>query len=327
MNVLVILLLGILLAAPAEQPIQSKPDAAAKGSEAVEQEYQKLLEMDEDALRKFEDIIQEARAFEQQGAPIPKNVLIQRIERVIRPVQRAYEEFIDRNPEHVKARIAFASYLQELGDEETAIIHLERARELAPKNPTPWNNLANIYGHIGPIRKAFHYYEEAMELDPTEPVYVHNLAIITYLFRKDAMEMFRIPEDKVFDKALELYRQAMKLDPTNLVLATDYAQSYYGIKPMRVKEARAAWEHALTLAKEDIEKQKIYLHLARIELNNGMFEDAEAHLAMATHPDVQDLKKVLQRNLDKKKKGENDAEGSEPEADSSTPEPTAKLAE
>ena len=124
--------------------------------------------------------------------------------------------------------------------------------------------------------------------------------------------MYRIDEEAVFNKALDLYRQAMKLDPTNLVLAIDFAQSYYGIRPMRVKDALAAWEHCLSIAKNDVEKQGIYLHLARVELNAGMFESAQKHLDMVSHTEMQDLKARLQRNLDRKKSGEDKPENEDP---------------
>lgn len=307
MSLLGAVLLGLFLADPGAEAQKGKDERSAKSaSEAevkdpVQKEYQKLLEMDEASLREYEKIMEEATAFEAQGAPIPRAVLIARIDRAIEPVVKAYEEFVKKHPEHVDGRIAFGSFLQEIGDEAAAIEQLEKARDLAPENPTPWNNLANIYGHIGPVRKAFHYYTKAIELEPTEPVYVHNLAITTYLFRKDAMEMYRISEEEVFNKALDLYRQAMKLDPDNFLLATDYAQSYYGIRPTRVKEALGAWEQALALAKNDLEKQGIYMHFARIELNNGLFEEAEKHLEMVTHPDLQELKERLERNLEKER--------------------------
>jgi tetratricopeptide (TPR) repeat protein len=163
------------------------------------------------------------------------------------------------------------------------------------------NNLANVYAHIGPIMIAFSYYEKAIELDVEEPVYLQNLATVTYLFRKDAAESYRIDEEAVFNKALELYRRAMKLDPTNILLATDYAQCFYGIKPVRVKDAIAAWNHALTLAKSDAEKEGIYLHLARVELNAGKFTEAEQHLALVKDPEMQDLRDRLKRNLERKR--------------------------
>jgi hypothetical protein len=43
------------------------------------------------------------------------------------------------------------------------------------------------------------------------------------VFRKDAMEYYRLSERAVFEKALQLYRQALQLDPKNFQLATELA--------------------------------------------------------------------------------------------------------
>lgn len=283
---------------------KKKASVEAAPQDAVAAEYEKLLEKDEAALQKIEKLMAEFDAFATNGAPGSRAALFAKVDEVIDGVKRSYDGFLERNPKHVDAYLAYGSFLNELGDEEGATVKWEKARELDPKNPSAWNNLANVFGHIGPIKKAFQYYEKAIELDPKEPVYLQNLATTTYLFRKDAAETYRIDEEAVFNKALDLYRQAMKLDPTNIVLATDYAQSYYGIKPMRVEDAIAAWKHCLTLAKSDVEKQGIYLHLARVELNAGLFEEAQKHLDLVKDPSMDDLKKRLQRNLEKKQKPE-----------------------
>jgi tetratricopeptide (TPR) repeat protein len=277
----------------------------------VQEEYEKLLEQDETALKDVEKFNAEFEAFQGKGVAGPKAALAAKIDQRLEPVRKAYEDFLLRHSEHVDARIAYGSFLNELGEEDDAIVQWEKARSLDSKNPSPWNNLANIYAHIGPIKKALQYYEKAIELDPEEPVYLQNLATVTYLFRKDAAEMYRIDEEGVFNKALDLYRRAMKLDPTNILLATDYAQSYYGIKPLRADDAIAAWKHALTLAKSDAEKEGIYLHLARVELNSGHFTEADQHLALVKDPEMQDLRDRLKRNLERKR---TEAEGSEKSA-------------
>ena len=210
--------------------------------------------------------------------------------------------------------IAYGSFLHEIGEEEGAVTQWEKARELDPKNPTPWNNLANVFGHVGPVKKAFQYYEKAIELDPDEPVYIQNLATTTYLFRKDAAETYRIEEAEVFDKALGLYQRAMKLDPTNLVLAAEFAQNYYGIKPLRTNDAIKAWNHCLTLAKTDVEKQGIYLHLGRVKWMAGMLDEAEKELEKVKESSMGEMKKKIQRNIEKKRNPEK-AEGVESSGD------------
>ena len=67
-----------------------------------------------------------------------------------------------------------------------------------------------------------------------------------FLFRKDAREFYGITEQQVFDKALGLYAEALKLDPKNFPLASDVAQTYYGIRPMRLDDALKAWTSTFT---------------------------------------------------------------------------------
>lgn len=265
-------------------------------------EYMRILTMDDAAEKQIDAWIKESEEFERLGLMGSKLTLKSRIDQKLKEVRDAYDNFILKNPKHVDARIAYASFLMETGSEEDGVRQLEIARDLEPNNPTPWNNLANYYGHWGPVEKAFPYYEKAIQLDTNEVVYVQNLATTTYLFRKDAKEYYKTNEAGVFDIALALYKQAMRLDPTNLTLAVDYAQSYYGIKPLRTNDALLAWTNALKLAKTDLEKEGIYLHLARVELNTGRFEEARSHLNLVTNAELQELKQRLDRNLQSKQK-------------------------
>lgn len=289
------------------QTAPRKKTSTTAQADLIQQQYEKLVEKDEAALESVEKIVAEFEAFSDKGTPGSRGVLAAKIDQLVDGVKKSYDEFLQRNPKHVEGHLAYGSFLYETGEEEGAITQWEKARELDPKNPSSWNNLANIFGHHGPIKKAFQYYEKAVELDPKEPVYLQNLATTVYLFRKDAAETYRIDEENVFNKALDLYRQAMKLDPANLVLASDFAQSYYGIRPMRVQDALDAWKHCLALAKNDVEKQGVYLHFARVELGAGLFEAAQKHLDQVKLPEMEELKARLQRSLDRKKSGETDS--------------------
>jgi tetratricopeptide (TPR) repeat protein len=305
-------LVGILLAvtppATSSRPTLAAPraSAAVDPNDPVEKEYEKLLNDDDAAQEEADKWIREADAFKAKGAPFSREALHGRIEQRFAPVRKAYEDFLQRHPDHVRARLAYGSFLYETNDEDAGISQWEKARELDPSNPAAWNNLANHYGHRGPVTKAFEYYNKAIELNPKEPVYLQNLATTMYLFRKDAMELYNIGEKEVFDRSLELYRKAIKLDPNNFPLATDYAQSYYGIKPLRTDEALAAWNYALKIANDDFERQGVYVHLARVELNSGQFVEARKHLDLVTNQFYNVLKDRLARNIvEKQKRGTN----------------------
>jgi tetratricopeptide (TPR) repeat protein len=233
-----------------------------------------------------------------RGAGVPTADLQRRIRERFDPIRKAYDDFIKRHPDHARARVAYGSFLGDLQDEEGAQEQWEKALALNTKDPAVYNNLANLYGHLGPVKKAFDYYAKAIELNPQEPIYYHNFGTTVYLFRKDAMEFYGITEQQVYDKALGLYSKALKLDPQNFPLASDVAQTYYGIKPLRLEDALKAWTNTLAIAHDEIEREGVYLHFARLKLMADRFAEARAHLNAVTNDMYTVLKKRLVRNLD-----------------------------
>jgi tetratricopeptide (TPR) repeat protein len=274
----------------------------------VEKEYKQIMEADDAAQAEVDQWIRDNDAAVAKGAGVPSADLKRRIRDRFVPIRTAYEDFVQRHPDHARARVAYGSFLNDLQDEEGAQEQWEKALSLNPKDPAVYNNLANLYGHIGPVKKAFEYYAKAIELNPREPVYYDNFGTTVFLFRKDAMEYYHITEQQVFDKALELYSHALKLDPQNFPLASDVAQTYYGIKPLRLEDALKSWTNTLALAHDEIEREGVYLHFARLKLQADRFAEVRAHLNAVTNDMYTVLKKRLTRNLDeqeRKAKGTN----------------------
>ena len=266
-------------------------------SDPMEKEFQKLMADDDAAQAEVDQWIRDNQQFAAKGAGEPGPQLNRRIRERFEPVRKAYEDFLKRHPDHARAHVAYGSFLGDLNDEDGAQQHWEQAQTLNSRDPAVYNNLANLYGHHGPVKKAFEYYAKAIELNPIEPVYYHNFGTTVYLFRKDATEFYGITEQQVFDKALDLYQKALKLDPTNFPLATDVAQTFYGIKPTRTEDALKAWTNALSIAHDEIEREGVYIHLARFKLNAGRFPEARKHLNAVTNEMYADLKKRVARTL------------------------------
>ncbi len=86
--------------------------------------------------------------------------------------------------------------------------------------------------------------------------------------------------------------------PTTFPLASDVAQTYYGIKPLRLQDALTAWTNTLALAHDEIEREGVYLHFARLKLQANRFAEVRAHLNAITNEMYEVLKKRLVRNLD-----------------------------
>ena len=317
MNDLLAGLLGALLAtnqpAALSNVIHKKAGLAVTipANDPVEQEFQKLMADDDAAQAEVDQWIIESGRLPQKGQGIESVTLRARIKQRFDSVKNGYEDFMKRHPQHARARLAYGSFLCDIGEESVAFDHLEKARALDPGNAAAWNNLANWHGHNGGVTNSFKYYAKAIELDPTEPIYYQNFATTVYLFRHDATNFYQISQQQVFDKAMALYRKALELDPDNFLLATDYAQSYYGFKPPKsgrqeadrkaeqkfADEALAAWQTALKLARDDVERQGVMIHFARIQINAGRFEDARKNLNAVTNETLAATKKLLTKKL------------------------------
>jgi tetratricopeptide (TPR) repeat protein len=264
---------------------------------SLDEAFHDITAADDKAHDEIDKWIREEEGFAEKGAGRPQATMSLKIKQRLDEVEKTYQNFVDLHPNYVPARLAFGSFLNDRGDEDNAIIQWEKARELEPQNPAAWNNLGTVYGHHGPVDKAFECFDKAIELRSTESVYYHNLAVHVYLFRKHAQEHYHLTEDQVFEKSLDLYRSAIKLNPTNFFLSCDYAQSFYGTTPPRYKEGLIAWQNSLKLAPNEVEREGIQLHLARIETRLGNLEEARKHLDSVTNSQYDNLKRTLTRNL------------------------------
>jgi len=266
-------------------------------NDPVDQALDKIMKEDDAARAEVDKWLVENEKFAEKGAGVPRAEMSRRIRERFAPIRKSYEDLILQHTNRADIRVAYASYLGETGEEELAIDQLELARGIDAKDPAIWNNLANLYGHTGEVKKSFEYYAKAIELEPTEPVYYHNFGTTVFLFRKDAKEFYSINEQQVFDKALGLYSNAIRLDPKDFKLAADVAQTFYGIQPPRVEDALRAWTNAYSLTTDEEERQGVHIHFARIKLKAGRFAEAQAHLNCVTNTSYVEVKNRVSRSL------------------------------
>ena len=260
-------------------------------------ELEQLMAKDDAAQTEVAKWIQDNNAFAAQGAGESKVELNQRIMARLDGIRASYEDFLRRYPNSAGGHLVYGSFLNDIGEEKAAMQQNEKASQLDPKNPAAWNNLANYYCENGLLTNAFTDYAKAIELNPAEPVYYENFATVVYLYRKDAMTFYHIDEQQVFDKSLVLYRKATQLDPDNFRLATDCADSYYEIRPLRTNEMLTAWSNALQIAHNDIEREGVDIHLARIKMLAGRYAEARTQLDAVTNSNYADLKHTLEHAI------------------------------
>lgn len=274
----------------------------ANTNDPVEKELDQIMDQDDTAHAEVDKWIQDNDAFAAKGAGMRPEELRRKILDRLAPLDKTYQDFIREHPRNSRARVAYASFLGDTKGEDAAEEQLDKALEIDTNNPAIYNNLANIYGHHGPVKKAFEYYAKAMQLEPNEPVYYHNLGTTVFLFRKDAREFYGIDEQQVFNKAFELYSNAMRLDPEDFPLASDVAQTWYGVNPFRLEEALKAWTNALSLARDEVDREGVYIHFARVNIMGHRFEDARSYLSNVTNATWAELKNRVAKSLEQRQK-------------------------
>jgi len=116
------------------------------------------------------------------------------------------------------------------------------------------------------------------------------------------MTNYDLTEQQIYTKALGLYSNAFRLDPRNFSFAWDLAQTYYAIKPLPAEEALQTWTNALQIAQDEVDRENVYLHLARIKMLAGRYPEAKAQLNAVTNEHCLELKTLLIRSIQEREK-------------------------
>jgi Tfp pilus assembly protein PilF len=271
---------------------------APDGTNAVvEKEYEALLAKDDEAQAEVDKWIQENNQFRAKGVGVPDAELNRKIFQRFEPVRKAYEDFIKQYPSHARARLAYGGFLNDSEDEAGAQTQWEKALELDPTNPAAYNNLAARYTESGREDKGFEYFTKAIQLKPDEALYYNNFGDALYVFRKKAVEYYKLDEQQVFARALGLYSNAARLEPKKFLFASRVADTYYAIKPFPAEQALKAWTNALQLTATDVEREGVYVHLARGKMLAGRLAEARAQLNAVTNAAFSEIKSELLKNI------------------------------
>ncbi|MGH7969219.1 MAG: tetratricopeptide repeat protein [Limisphaerales bacterium] len=285
--------------APARQAIPGAPT-----NSPVEVEYQKLQAQDDAAQAEVDRWTRQNNDAKANGGGISDSDQEKRIRERVAPVSKAYEDFLKRYPEHARAHLAYGCFLNDREDETGARREWEKALELEPKNADVYNNLAGSYTETGPAGKAFDFYTKAIELNPTQALYYQNFANSLYVLRKRGMTHYGLDERQIFAKIIQLYSNSVRLEPTNFSYALNLGQTYYSMRPFPAESALTAWSNTLQHVSNQIQREEVLIHLARVQMLAGRYEPAYALLASVTNRENFVLKSNLLHNIELRKNEE-----------------------
>lgn len=126
--------------------------------------------------------------------------------------QKLLEQNISLNPQSLMAHNTLALVLKNKGDNEGALINLQKAININP-NAQSYYNIAAIYDDRSQLDQAKLYYEKAIQLNPYFSNSYNNLGAI-------------YAKLNLYEKASELFTEAIKRDETNALAYYNLGYAY-----------------------------------------------------------------------------------------------------
>src|SRR5436305_157711 len=93
-------------------------------NDPVEKEFKKLMADDDAAEADADQWIQDNQKFAEKGAAIPDSEMKKKVRTRLEGISKEYEDFLEHHPDHARARVAYASLLHDLENEEGEMAQL-----------------------------------------------------------------------------------------------------------------------------------------------------------------------------------------------------------
>jgi tetratricopeptide (TPR) repeat protein len=253
-----------------------------------------------DAERQFRFLLSrgdELRDQRDQLGPQTPPAVIARWKAHLKRLERDYQHFLHDHPNHARAMVAYGGLLYDEEGEDEGARWWEKAIAVDPSEPYAYNDLANVYGHDGRAAKALEYYQTAINLAPTEPIFRFNWATTCQLFRNESHAVYGWSVDEIFQHSMEQYRAARDLDPQNYDFSTTYAETFYQLPKPDWAGAYEAWQFCLRQPLDDRQRQFVYAYLARVCLRLGRVDEARQWVAKISSTDQMATRRVIERKI------------------------------
>jgi tetratricopeptide (TPR) repeat protein len=215
----------------------------------------------------------------------------------LRRLEGDYQHFLNDHPQHARAMVAYGDLLYEEEGEEAGVRWWKKAVAVDPREAYAYNELANHYGHFGQADEALRYYEKAIELAPTEPIFRFNWATTCQLFRKESHAVYGWNVDEIFQHSLEQFRSARDLSPQDFELSSAYAETFYQMPKPDWREAYKAWQFCLNQPLGDSQRQFVCAHLARVCIRLGRYDEAKEWASKLSSHEQETVRRAIERRI------------------------------
>ena len=223
---------------------------------------------------------------------------VAQVDAEFRRLEGDYKHFLNDHPNHTRAMVAYGSLLYDEHKEDEGMRWWEKAIQIDPQEAYAYNALANDYGHNGHADKALRYYQKAIDLVPTEPIFRFNWATTCQMYRNESHAVYGWNKEEIFQHSLEEFRKARDLVPQDFDMASTYAETFFMMPKPDWQGAYDGWQFCLKQPLTDEHRQYVYSNLARTCIRMGRNEEARQWLAKLTDTGRASIRRQLERKID-----------------------------
>jgi tetratricopeptide (TPR) repeat protein len=211
----------------------------------------------------------------------------------VEQLSHEYESLLHDNPEFAAGFAAYGYMLWKVGLRTEAVEKLTKANQLDPTIRRVKNELGNYYAEEGKPLEAASYFQAAIKLEPTEPLYEYQLGTLIYENRDELIRSGEWTRSSVDHAMLEAFQRAAELAPNRIEFSYRYAETFYDLVEPDWTAALKVWQGLEARAQSDIERQTMRLHEANVLLNMEHGDEARKVLATVTDPALDAQKQKL----------------------------------
>lgn len=251
------------------------------------------------AAQRLGQIVEREQLFLKNSSSPNKPLSEQELTRRAQQILSAYESYLEDNPRDVNGLILYGKFLRRMGQPRHATGLFLEADKIDPRLAVVKQNIANYLVEEGRLADALPFLLKAVELEPKEPVYHHQLGTFLFLFKEDLLSL-GIASVQTNDRSMHgAFRSASKLAPDNFEYKLRYAQSFFDISDPDWDKVLGVWQDLRNQARDHPVSEREYLALgeARALTRLGRGKEAVTILKTITSPSLRATRESLIKEL------------------------------
>lgn len=211
---------------------------------------------------------------------------------LVRRIEAGYRDLLDRHPDHLPARVAFAEFLLTTNQFPEALDLLE---SLPPHDSAVEGLRLRLEIELsrGLVANAARTADQLVSLRPDSPHDHFQLANILYLFRMELTPEFGATPEDVLGNALTHFKTARDAAPHSAPLARAYAETFYTLANKDWHGALDAWRHVKSIDPSPFADT----HIARVLIQMRRLDEAGQILDSISDPAFAPVIKALRARI------------------------------